>query len=123
MFSNHEKLSPAFLKFHLQKIAAEDYNWKNAREPSALVVMFEDCGHSEIQHLTSSVKSLVKCYIYYVMTVQCFHRLERFVEVCACAWDYFCFVYSAEECIKDREVVPTDLVNKVKITFQSHYCF
>ena len=112
-----------FLKFHLQKIAAEDYNWKNAREPSALIIMFEDCGRSEIQHSTSSVKSLVKCYIYYVMTVQCFHRLERFVEVCACAWDYFCFVYSAEECIKDREVVPTDLVNKVKITFQSHYCF
>ena len=114
-----------FLKFHLQKIAAEDYNWKNVREfePSALVIMFEDCGHFEIQHSSSSVKSLVKCYIYYVMTVQCFHHLERFVEVCACAWDYFCFVYSAEECIKDREVVPTDLVNKVKITFQSHYFF
>jgi len=61
-----------FLKFHLQKIAAEDYNWKNAREPSALNIMFEDCGRSEIQHLTSSVKSLVKCYIYYVMTVQFF---------------------------------------------------
>ena len=65
LFSNHEKLSPAFLKFHLQKIAAEDNNWKNAQEPSALVIMFEDCSQSEIQHLTSSVKRLVKCYIYY----------------------------------------------------------
>ena len=123
LFSNHEKLSPAFFEVSFAKNSSWRLQLENAREPSALNIMFEDCGRSEIQHLTSSVKSLVKCYIYYVMTVQFFHQLERFVEVCACAWDYFCFVYSAEECIKDREVVPTDLINKVKMTFQSHYCF
>ena len=123
LFSNHEKLSPAFFEVSFAKNSGRRLQLEKCPRTINMNIMFEDCGRSEIQHLTISVKSLVKCYIYYVMTVQFFHRLERFVEVCACAWNYFCFVYSAEECIKDREVVPTDLVNKVKITFQSHYCF
>ena len=76
------------------------------------------------QHQSSSSKDLVKCYILCDMSVEKFFIFRKDLWKCVhvCEWNNLCFVYSAEECIKDREVVPTDLVNKVKKTSNLIIC-
>ena len=123
LFSNHEKLSPAFFEVSFAKNSGRRLQLEKC--PRTINIEYYVWRLRPFWNSTFNYQCKEFSEVLHILCYDCsvFHRLERFVEVCACAWDYFCFVYSAEECIKDREVVPTDLVNKVKITFQSHYCF
>ena len=86
--------------------------------------LFKTAAVSANQHQSSSSKVLVKCCILCDKSVEKFFIFRKDLWKCihVCEWNNLCFVYSAEECIKDREVVPTDLVNKVKKTSNLIIC-